>query len=280
LWIENWPFSLSLDGDGWLYAWSIQLEGADGTPPPPPPVGNRAPIAVDDSFVGNDVNEDVVLSTAALLANDTDPDGNALTVTFFSAPVGGSVTLEPNGVIRFRPTPFFEGQAGFDYVVSDGALTDIGHVSIDIEPTFRWHNLRNPLDVNNSGTVSATDAMLIINLLNANGGGTPLESIIDGATPEAYYDVVPNNIVSPRDAIEIINYLNAHPSMSSSAEAAGEAALASAIESTPPVSSPPEDGGEVAKRASVRAQAALDAHSIDLILADLFLNRGTSRRRR
>jgi serine protease len=281
--VEVWPFSWEgiLDGDGWLNAWSIQLEGADGTPTPPPPVGNRAPVANDDAFVGNDVNEDVVLSTAALLANDTDPDGNALTITFFSTPVGGSVTLEPNGVIRFRPAAFFEGQAGFDYVVSDGALTDIGHVSIDIEATFQWHNLRNPLDVDNSGIVGPNDAILIINLLNANGGGTPLESIISGAKPAAYYDVVPNNIVSPRDAIEVINYLNSPASGTRTAAATdGEAAMASRIESAPPVSSLPADGDEVAARASSRAQLALDAHNIDLILAELFLNRGASRRRR
>jgi hypothetical protein len=244
-------------------------------------------VAGDDAFVGNDVNEDVVLSTAALLANDTDPDGNPLSVTFFSAPIGGSVTLEANGVIRFRPTPFFEGQAGFDYVVSDGSLTDVGHVSIDIEPEFQWHNLRNAYDVDDDGAVSPIDAVLVINLLNATGG-TPLEGMLGsvGASPTTFYDVAPDNFVAPIDAVLVINYLNTQQLQSNgsttstshsgallpaaSVSVAGDAP----IEATLPLTQPLSTGNPLT------TGLALDIRSIDLLLAQLAAEQGGPRRRR
>jgi serine protease len=294
LWIDNAPWtSLSLDGEGTLNAWSLQLESSDGPPPPPPPVGNRAPIAKDDAFVGNNVNENVVLTTADLLANDTDPDGNALTVKYFTAPVGGSVTLSPNGTITFAPDPFFQGQAGFDYVVSDGALTDEAHVSIDIKPTFKWHNLRNALDVDGSQSVSPIDAVLIINLLNATGG-TSLENLLggDAGAPTAYYDVSPDNYVTPLDAVMVINYLNAHPSgtapLASSVQAAGEttgteaAAAGASINENLAAATQPGRREARSKWPQALVPAAVDQalRSGDLanLLADLPLGRGFRRR--
>jgi hypothetical protein len=284
--VEVWPFSWEgiLDGDGYINAWSLQLESGEPAPPPPPP--NRPPVAVDDSFVGNDVNENVTLTTAQILANDTDPDGDTLSVTFFSAPVGGTVTLAPNGVIIFDPDPLFEGQAGFDYVVSDGTFTDVGHVSIDIEPEFQWHNLVNPLDVNNDKSVSPIDAVLIINLLNANPGGTSLEGMLSGggASPTTYYDVAPDNFVAPNDAVLVINYLNANPPGSSPSQTSSasmpaepsasesETAAAPTATSTAIVDSP-----HPARR--IAAERGLDIRSLDLLLAQL-ADRGPFRRRR
>ena len=275
LWIYNIPLSGSLDGDGWINSWSLQIQGGAGSPPPPPPPpANRAPVANDDAFVGNDVNEDVVLSTAALLANDTDPDGNPLSVTFFSAPIGGSVTLEASGIIRFRPTPFFEGQAGFDYVVSDGTLTDVGHVSIDIEPEFQWHNLQNAYDVDDDGDVSPIDAVLVINLLNATGG-TPLEGMLGsvGASPTTFYDVSPDNFVAPDDAVLIINYLNAHPNGSKSASGASSTSTGGSVASELP------SAGALSLAEQPSATQALDRHSIDLLLAQLAADEKLRRRR-
>jgi serine protease len=226
--VEAWPFFGFLDGDGYINAWSLQLEGdgGGGTPPPPPPGPNRAPVAGDDSFVGNDVNVPVAITTADLLANDTDPDGNKLAVTFVGNPAGGAVSLGYDNVVTFTPDPNFQGKAGFDYIVSDGALTDVGHVSIDIVAQFQWHNLVNPLDVNGDKSVSSIDAVLIINLLNSTGGGTSLENLLGGggSTPTKFYDVSPDNWVAPIDAILVINYLNAHPNGSTTAGSSAVAA--------------------------------------------------------
>ena len=36
------------------------------------------------------------------------------------------------GTITFTPDPMFVGTAGFDYTVSDGSLTDTGHVTVSV----------------------------------------------------------------------------------------------------------------------------------------------------
>jgi hypothetical protein len=70
-----------------------------------------------------------------LKANDTDIDNpNAeLSVTAVGNPVNGTVTLE-GGNISFTPEANFAGTGGFDYTLSDGALTDAGHVAVTVTP--------------------------------------------------------------------------------------------------------------------------------------------------
>jgi hypothetical protein len=57
---------------------------------------------------------------ANLLANDTDIDGDILSISAVSAAVGGAVALAPDGSVVFTPTQGFVGQASFSYTVSDG----------------------------------------------------------------------------------------------------------------------------------------------------------------
>ena len=79
---------------------------------------NTAPVAGADSFV---TDEDVPIFVAVtdLLANDSDADGDALTILRIEAVMGGTAELYPNGV-EFIPAANFHGAAGFRYVVSDG----------------------------------------------------------------------------------------------------------------------------------------------------------------
>lgn len=66
------------------------------------------------------------------------------------------------------------------------------------------HNVNNCLDVNGDGFVSAMDALVIINSLNANGvGPNPA-----GATGPPFLDVTNNGEISPTDALRVINALN------------------------------------------------------------------------
>lgn len=65
-----------------------------------------------------------------------------------------------------------------------------------------WHNVKQPLDVNDNNFITATDALLVINYLNA--GLHEVTSV----EPPPYLDVNSDNRVSPVDALLIINYLN------------------------------------------------------------------------
>jgi hypothetical protein len=115
---------------------------------------NDPPIAIDDGVVAT---EDTPLVFAAddLVGNDTDVDGDTLTVTAVSNPTGGTVGLAA-GNITFTPTPDYSGPGQFTYTVSDGTDTDTGTVSVAI-------NAVNdpPVAVDDSGT-TAEDTPLVI----------------------------------------------------------------------------------------------------------------------
>lgn len=59
------------------------------------------------------------ISAAALLAAVTDQDGDTLTIVSVGRAKHGSVLLA-GGVVTFKPDAGYTGQAGFNYVVSDG----------------------------------------------------------------------------------------------------------------------------------------------------------------
>ena len=76
---------------------------------------NRAPIATrDDEAILEDVT-----AVFDVLANDSDPDGDPLTVTAVSGAVNGDATLEAGG-IRYTPDPNYFGIETLTYEVSDG----------------------------------------------------------------------------------------------------------------------------------------------------------------
>ena len=81
--------------------------------------GGRPLDAVEDT--------PLVIQPAELLGNDTDIDGDTLSITGVSAAVNGTVTFDGT-VVTFTPDPNFDGQASFDYEVSDGRHgSDTGH---------------------------------------------------------------------------------------------------------------------------------------------------------
>ncbi|MCK0129260.1 Ig-like domain-containing protein [Erythrobacter sp. F6033] len=76
---------------------------------------NDVPVAIDDSAAGT---EDQPL-TIPVLANDSDPDGDPLTITEATSP-NGTVTINPDGTITFVPDPNFNGPTTITYTIDDG----------------------------------------------------------------------------------------------------------------------------------------------------------------
>jgi hypothetical protein len=64
-------------------------------------------------------NTAVTLAASTLLANDTDANGDSLSLTGVSNAVNGSVTFS-NGNVIFTPSTNFTGNASFNYSISDG----------------------------------------------------------------------------------------------------------------------------------------------------------------
>lgn len=56
-----------------------------------------------------------------VLANDSDPDGDGLSVAFVGPSARGTTTLNADGTIRYTPEPGFVGVDGFTYTLADGS---------------------------------------------------------------------------------------------------------------------------------------------------------------
>ncbi len=94
---------------------------------------NNAPTAeVDDYEVDEDMEIEVG-AAAGILANDADPDADALTAVLVTGPENGSLTLNGDGSFTYRPNADYHGSDGFTYYASDGDLdSDPVAVSITI----------------------------------------------------------------------------------------------------------------------------------------------------
>jgi hypothetical protein len=94
---------------------------------------NQPPVANTDSATTAQ-NTAVTLEASTLLANDTDANGDILSLTGVSNPVNGSVTFS-NGNVIFTPSTNFTGNASFDYSISDGkGGTASGLVNVTVDP--------------------------------------------------------------------------------------------------------------------------------------------------
>ncbi len=107
------------------------------TPPPTtPPPTNRAPVAA------NDVLQVTGAGVASLnvLANDSDPDGDALTVTITTQPFVGTAAANSNGTVAITGLPSgFRGVTRFTYQVRDpGGQTATANAAVFVDtPPFR-----------------------------------------------------------------------------------------------------------------------------------------------
>lgn len=92
---------------------------------------NGAPTAADDAA---ETDEDVAV-TIDVLENDSDPDGDALTVTAVSAPSNGVATSGAEGGVTYTPAPDFFGTDAFNYTASDGnGGTATATVTVTVAP--------------------------------------------------------------------------------------------------------------------------------------------------
>ncbi len=97
---------------------------------------NEAPVATDDLLAFSvETSGTVEIDVADLLANDTDADGDTLTITAVDDlnPADGTVTLSEDGLtITFDPTDGYTGPASFSYTVSDGEDEDTAVVTGEV----------------------------------------------------------------------------------------------------------------------------------------------------
>jgi Ca2+-binding RTX toxin-like protein len=119
--------AFSADPNGLSSGQSYVLFGQGTTPTNQPPVANT-----DSATTAQ--NTAVTLEASTLLANDTDANGDRLSLTGVSNAVNGSVTFSNSNVI-FTPSTNFTGNASFNYSISDGkGGTASGLVNVTVDP--------------------------------------------------------------------------------------------------------------------------------------------------
>jgi VCBS repeat-containing protein len=90
---------------------------------------NDAPQAIDDSASTNEETAVII----GVLANDTDVEGNSLSVTAVTQGANGAVIINPDNSITYTPSLNFVGTDSFTYSVSDGnGGTDSATVNVTV----------------------------------------------------------------------------------------------------------------------------------------------------
>jgi subtilisin family serine protease len=122
------------------------------------PPSNRPPVANSD---GASTSEDTAVDIA-VLANDTDPDGDSLTLSSVGAASHGATSANPGGTVHYVPAANYNGADTFTYVVSDGrGGTATGTVNLTVTAVND-----PPVAVNDSATTTAGTAVTISVLAN------------------------------------------------------------------------------------------------------------------
>lgn len=122
---DNFSYSIS-DGKGGTATATVTVT-----------VNGQAPIANPDSAI---TRVDVPV-TINVLANDRDPDGQALSVTAVSAPAHGTVTLNSDGSVRYTPALGYQGGDTFTYTLRDASgATATGVVTVTVTSANRAPN--------------------------------------------------------------------------------------------------------------------------------------------
>jgi len=80
------------------------------------PAASQPPVAVNDTLA----TSKNTAKTISVIANDSDSDGDDLTVTAVTQPSQGSVVQYANGTVKYTPPSNWTGTTSFTYTVSDG----------------------------------------------------------------------------------------------------------------------------------------------------------------
>ncbi len=123
--------------------------------------------------------------------------------------------LDSDGITA-EAVPFDQRGSVFNRV--SATTVDMG--ALESQPGFPWHNFAKPFDVGGGpnkqpdGSIVASDALDIINYLNAFGAG-PVPANAAIGQPFGFLDVsggpngIGDNSITAADALDIINFLNA-----------------------------------------------------------------------
>ena len=123
---------------------------------------NNAPVANNDNYT---TQENTTLYGTTVLANDTDVDGDTLTMSLIVNTAFGTLIVNTNGTFSYTPNLNFNGVDTFGYLVCDSvtpSLCDTGFVTIIVLPVAHTDTICIDLfnDVNGNGIRDLTETYL------------------------------------------------------------------------------------------------------------------------
>ena len=138
-----------------------------------PPTGNRAPVAVADSYSTTEETS-LVVGAIGVLTNDADPDNDTLTAALDGGPSHGSLSLSASGSFTYTPSQDFNGTDSFTYHANDGkANSNVATVTITVSP------VNDPPVADAQSVTTAEDSAKAITLTGTDvDGDSPSYSIV------------------------------------------------------------------------------------------------------
>jgi hypothetical protein len=137
---------------------------------------NDPPNAVNDSVT---TNEDTPVNVA-VKANDTDPDGDPLTVVSVTPGANGSAAIQGDGSVTYTPNLDFHGTDTFTYTLSDGqGGTGTATVTVTVTAVND-----PPVAVSNSATTNEDTALnfdVVSNDTDPDGDNLVVSAVTQGA---------------------------------------------------------------------------------------------------
>ncbi|WP_177408621.1 cadherin-like domain-containing protein [Pseudomonas sp. M30-35] len=182
--------SASQGGSGGVYTVTVTVDdGSGGTASDSfyLTVTNPSPAAVDDLA---STNEDQPLDIV-VLSNDSDPDGDSLTVLTASA-VNGTIVIRQDGVLNYTPNANFNGTDTITYTVSDGeGGTATATVTVSVIP------VQDPPVAEDDSASGTPDTPIVIPVLanDRDVDGDPL-TVTSASSPNGTVMINPDGTIS------------------------------------------------------------------------------------
>ena len=136
---------------------------------------NDAPVGNDDVAT---TNEDQAVTISVLL-NDSDIDGDALTVASAINGANGTTSVNADGTVTYTPDADFFGTDSFTYTVSDGTVSSVATVNVTIDPVNDAPIAND--DVSTTDEDQAVTISVLLNDSDIDADALTVASATDGA---------------------------------------------------------------------------------------------------
>ncbi|MBO0236466.1 tandem-95 repeat protein [Vibrio parahaemolyticus] len=162
---------------------------------------NDAPVAKDDIAT---TQEDTAV-TIDVLPNDTDADGDKLSIESASVPKEQGTVEVVDGKLVFTPAENFNGDAEITYTVTDGQLTDEAKVTVTVNPVNDAPTIK--VDAVESITEDGVNTDTVVATLTVRDTDTPEDQLTVSLenNSNGYFVLVGNEVKLTQVGVDAVN---------------------------------------------------------------------------